>query len=505
MPISPYDGYTAGSNWIGANQPVVVTNVAALRLLDKTKVGYAVTKGYYTAGDGGAGEYWYDGSDTTSNDNGGSIIKASDAGLWKLVVGLKVNVLTFGAKGDGATDDSLAFSRAAAYAENSRLNLSAPKPATSYLLTSSPTIPANVNIETSPDWFSGAGTIPAHAFILISEGVDPRGFAVKSLNYSETSVNETKRKWAVVGWVNYKNAPAHPGTTTDAVGVDGRAVCDAFNGRVWGLLGLAHMTPNAYNGSDPGVSQAYACELDINNNSGHDVQSFDSAPVTRGLAVVSGGTNRPGEALYVLATRRPADPPSDDGDNRWWCGLRFYRDSVHPAGYLIHIDDENQAMFARIPVGSSGIRWTDHEAINYTEYQDRNNKRRIMWSQTPGYGYDFVDSFGNVLFGTNDKNTCFQQPMRRSVKTGALPTAIDSSLSDIFVITSPGTISGGISNALDGQKLSIVNVSGGTVTLARSSNMRTAGGSSVVINNLCCAEFICSYPTWFQLNSTTNA
>ena len=105
MPISPYDGYTAGSNWIRANQPVVVTNISALRALDKTKISYAVTKGYYTAGDGGAGEYWYDSSDTSSTDNGGTIITASDGGRWKLIT-FTYNVRLFGAKATVGFDDT---------------------------------------------------------------------------------------------------------------------------------------------------------------------------------------------------------------------------------------------------------------------------------------------------------------------------------------------------------------------------------------------------------------
>ena len=92
------------TNWIRANQPIVVTNVAAVRALDKTKIGYAVTKGYYTAGDGGAGEYWYDGSDTTSTDNGGTIIVASDSGRWKLISSGRLNIKHFGAKADSSFD-----------------------------------------------------------------------------------------------------------------------------------------------------------------------------------------------------------------------------------------------------------------------------------------------------------------------------------------------------------------------------------------------------------------
>ena len=114
MPISSYDGYTARSNWIRANQPAVVTNVSALRALDKTKISYAVTKGYYTAGDGGAGEYWYDSSDTTSTDNGGTVIKANDNGRWKIVVNGTINIECFGVVGNGIVDDTAAFKSALA-------------------------------------------------------------------------------------------------------------------------------------------------------------------------------------------------------------------------------------------------------------------------------------------------------------------------------------------------------------------------------------------------------
>lgn len=95
------------TNWIRANQPVVVTNVSALRALDKTKIGYAVTKGYYTAGDGGSGEYWYDSSDTTSTDNGITTLVASDGGRWKLPIKGELNARLAGAVGDGTTDDTL--------------------------------------------------------------------------------------------------------------------------------------------------------------------------------------------------------------------------------------------------------------------------------------------------------------------------------------------------------------------------------------------------------------
>lgn len=104
-----FDGNTLAQQLNGKIDRVV-NSVAALRLLDKTKYSRAMTYGYYAAGDGGHGNYWYDSSDTTSADNGGSIIVAADGARWKLIFGGSVSVLQFGAKPNditaGATNTS---------------------------------------------------------------------------------------------------------------------------------------------------------------------------------------------------------------------------------------------------------------------------------------------------------------------------------------------------------------------------------------------------------------
>lgn len=91
-----------------------VDNIAALRAVDHTKYTLSETLGYYVPGDFGGGVYYYDAADTTSADNGGSIIVANDNARWKLAQHKSANVNQFGAKGDGVTDDSNAFVRALA-------------------------------------------------------------------------------------------------------------------------------------------------------------------------------------------------------------------------------------------------------------------------------------------------------------------------------------------------------------------------------------------------------
>jgi len=87
----------------------VVDSIATLRGLNHSTYTRAFVTGYYGAGDGGGGPYWYDPSDTTSADNGGTVIVATDGGRWKLQKLDWVSCKQFGAKGDSTTDDTNAL------------------------------------------------------------------------------------------------------------------------------------------------------------------------------------------------------------------------------------------------------------------------------------------------------------------------------------------------------------------------------------------------------------
>lgn len=118
-----YKSTTITSDWANqinqqvfavANAAAIRTSLTALSPVDSSRVYTRCrTLGYYSPGDGGNGEYYYDPSDTTSADNGGTVFVASDGARWKLVNQTAMTFAQFGAKGDG-TDDWQFLSKAAA-------------------------------------------------------------------------------------------------------------------------------------------------------------------------------------------------------------------------------------------------------------------------------------------------------------------------------------------------------------------------------------------------------
>lgn len=62
--------------------------------------------GYYTAGDGGGGNFYWDASSTQSPNGGTIISNGSATGRWKRLYDTVLSPLWFGARGNGTTDDT---------------------------------------------------------------------------------------------------------------------------------------------------------------------------------------------------------------------------------------------------------------------------------------------------------------------------------------------------------------------------------------------------------------
>ena len=95
---------SASGNLYAANMPQTFNSVAALRsatVLNNISQSIYV-EGYYSPNDGGSGWYYADPADTTSSDNGGTVIISSNGVRCKPIwVDNVINVKRFGAKGAG--------------------------------------------------------------------------------------------------------------------------------------------------------------------------------------------------------------------------------------------------------------------------------------------------------------------------------------------------------------------------------------------------------------------
>jgi hypothetical protein len=103
---------------LGASPPATRTGDLATK--NSSAIGGAVlvlAKGCVTAGDGGGGLFYWE-SGVTTGDDGGTIIvpTPSPAGRWRRICSGPLDVRWFGAQGNGSTDDSVAFTKAAAAA-----------------------------------------------------------------------------------------------------------------------------------------------------------------------------------------------------------------------------------------------------------------------------------------------------------------------------------------------------------------------------------------------------
>lgn len=149
-------GQDGGSALIGNGGETVADSFNALQLADYTALRAYVgpRKSVYVIGylgtaapSGVAGMFVRDDHDTTTADNGGTVIVTSGGVRWKRQDSGAVNVMWFGAKGDGVTDDTAAIQSALFNCAGLAYGATLYFPRARYLTSATLTLAANVNLK----------------------------------------------------------------------------------------------------------------------------------------------------------------------------------------------------------------------------------------------------------------------------------------------------------------------------------------------------------------------
>lgn len=124
-------------NQTTANSARILANIAALQALNVATTSLPVQvqlTSNYVAGDGG-GIFRYDSTDTTTADNGGTVIVDAAGRRWKRQYDGMISVFWFGARGDGVTNDTAALQAAINFAQTIKAWLFFPAVTLGYLTT----------------------------------------------------------------------------------------------------------------------------------------------------------------------------------------------------------------------------------------------------------------------------------------------------------------------------------------------------------------------------------
>ena len=283
----------------------LVDTVADIRNLSKQLVSYVTTKGYWAKGDDGQGDYWYDSTDTTSTDDGGSVIVATDGGRWKLMISGQVNVRQFGAVGNKTVDDTTSIQNALNFAKGAVHKVYVPKG--KYTITQI-AVPSGIELYGAGSGGYGSSTTSSSAaFFDTSTLLQKYGYSDDAIVFDcplESSFYRLSflniHDLAVVKDLNAADTIGN-GISCRQVGQD--RTLDASHCLVNGICEINRVLVRGFpeNGIyiRQGCAPGYFHNLDFIFNGGYGIR-FDGLTYSRGVVLtnIAGDGNKGGAVIY---------------------------------------------------------------------------------------------------------------------------------------------------------------------------------------------------------------
>ena len=152
-------------NSSGSEELIIVNTIADLQNINTTSLTNATVRvlGYYTPNDGGEGDFIFNSTSTSTPDNGAIVEPETGPGRWFRVCADEINVLWYGCKGDGATDNSQYLQAANSYAQAQAWNLYVPEG--NYAIDSNPAFTVPVRFACNAIFSWSGFSMPIDAII----------------------------------------------------------------------------------------------------------------------------------------------------------------------------------------------------------------------------------------------------------------------------------------------------------------------------------------------------
>lgn len=286
----------------------------------------------------------------------------------------------------------------------------------------------------------------------------------------------------------------------DHIGVGGRAWSQSVNSRIWGVVGLAHVSSPA--ASNAQIGQALGAEFDVNNVTGYDVANLAGDGDVGGVLVATGGTNalKFGYAISKIGSSA----------GRFFTGIYMREDCLRSDGFGIYFGNVSPSVGIRFGddyTGGAAMQTNPGQEALYMRttsgpYARVRSEldRLVMNCGNGGWYLANAANTENLLIMSNAGalGTKVSRQALAAPTKAASATSIDASASSVIICNdAAATTVTAINNGVDLQELTLVALTGNT-TIQHNAGIRLRAGANYVIGAATTLTLLNVGGTWYE-------